>query len=460
MVSGRSPSHHFFLSQTHTQLHSHSQGRNKLKCIEHKAQTDDEKQSPGPDQHHSNNTSSLISTSAISTPSLPSTTTSSDELFPTSQSTVVQAHGSPSMYSTNSVSSPSTTSPLSASSVPTSSPSHSPLPPQPQSSNPSPNSSSSALCIDTSTSTSPGGSSLLDIPQTTMSWISSQTQLHAQQQPALIDITEVPVEGVLLYNPEIRNGAQGPPSVQNRVQSSQSGGQGPPSVQNGVQSPPSVDESIFSMSSADSGVLLPAQRNFSSGGSLSPDSCSPYNSPFSTVSTLPSSVWSPEMGTNLHTAVSTDSIPSISSSVPFQNSPQTSDFIPQAPPISDTFNPQIPSDFNFSSNASDYPQAFDNFNFVPGLDFSMLEPQQFNTSSNHQVQPDDSMLQHLLGEIIALNDESDFNAAVHACPMPGNGTVTVDTNFIPHSKTVPASNSNSSAPFHGKSKVNLTTVVM
>ena len=52
----------------------------------------------------------------------------------------------------------------------------------------------------------------------------------------------------------------------------------------------------------------------------------------------------------------------------------------------------------------------------------MLEPQQFNTSSNPQVNPGDSILQHqiLLGEIIALNDISDFNAVP---TVPGNGTV-------------------------------------
>ena len=421
-----------------------------MKCIEHKAQTDNEKQSPQPDHHQSDSTSSLINTSIISTPSVPSSTASSNELFPTSQSSV--PHGSPSMYSsTGSISSLSTTCPPSASSVPTSSPSYSPLH-QPQSSNPSPNSLSSVLHVDSSPSTSPAGisfSGVPDVPQTTMSWISSQTQ--RQQQPAPIDITEVPVEGAVLYSPEIQNGAQSPQSIQNP----QSEGQRPPSAQNGVQSPPSVSELKLSTSSADSGVLLPAQRNFSSGGSLSPDSCSPYNSPISTVSTLPSSVWSPEMATSLHTAVSTDSIPSTASSVPFQNSPQNSDFIPQAPPISDSFNPQIPSNFNFSSNAASYSQNFDNSDFVPGLDFSMLEPQLFNTSSSPQIHSGDSMLQHLLGEILALNDGSDFSAAAHT--MPGNGTVNMDSTFIPHSNAVPTSNSNTSAPFQGKRIVGLLT---
>ena len=156
------------------------------------------------------------------------------------------------------------------------------------------------------------------------------------------------------------------------------------------------------------------------------------------------------MGTSLHTSVSTDSIPSATASVPFQNS-QTSDFIPQAPPLSDTFNPQIPTDFNFSSNASpNYPQNDHTSDFVPSLDFSMLEPHQFSTSSNPQVNSGDSMLQHLLGEIIALNDISDFSAAVPTVPV--NGTMNMDTTFNPHAKSMPSLSSNTSAPFQGMVK--------
>jgi hypothetical protein len=234
----------------------------------------------------------------------------------------------------------------------------------------------------------------------------------------------------------VQNGVQSPFDAQNGIQN-------PPRVQNRIQSLPSVSGSIVSTTSTDSGMILPAQRNFSSGGSLSPDS-SPYNSPISTVSTVPSSVWSPETGTSLHTFVSTDSIPSATSgSVPFQSSPQSSDFIPPPaaplPPIGTTFNSQIPSNFNFFSN---YPQDFDNLHSdLPGLDFTMLEPQQFSGSSIPQVHPEDSVLQNLLDEMIALND-SDFSGA-------GNGTVNMDMNFIPHS--MPSSNYNSSAPFQGKS---------
>ena len=74
----------------------------------------------------------------------------------------------------------------------------------------------------------------------------------------------------------------------------------------------------------------------------------------------------------------------------------------------------------------------------------MLEPQQFSSSSIPQVHPGDSVLQHLLDEMIALNDDSGFSGAT----IPGNGTVNMDNSFILDS--MPNSNSNSSAPFQGK----------
>ena len=271
------------LSHTHTHTHTHtnSQGRNKRKCIEQKAHTDNEKSQSN---HHKRDHTSLLVNTSGSLSSLPSssTTTSSDELLPTFQSNV--AHGSPMASSIGSVSSLSSANPLSASSsIPTSSPSYSPEP-QLQSTNASPNMPSSAL-VTTCTCTSPADSNfsgVCDVPQTT--WVSNLTLLQ-QEQPVPIDIAQVPIEGRVLYNTEIQklNGVQSPLPVQMGFQS-------PPSVQNQVQSPPSVDGSIFTASPANSSVILPTQRNFSGGGSFSSDNSSPYNSPISTVSTHPSSV--------------------------------------------------------------------------------------------------------------------------------------------------------------------------
>ena len=391
-----------------------------MRRIEHKAETDDDgKQSPPPDHQQQSNVSSTSTPSPLSS----SSTTSSDYQLPTiSQGSTVSC-GSPSVYSsTRSVSSLSTTSPgppLSVSpAAPTSSPAYLPPQPQSQSSNRSPETGTS---LHTSVSTD-------SIPLATSALASVPFQNSPQTSG-----TEVP------------NGVQSPPDA--GIQSS-------PFVQNRVQSPPSVSGSIFSTASTDSGMILPAQRNFSSsGGSLSPDSCSPYNSPISTVSTLPpSSAWSPETGTSLHTSASTDSIPSVTSgSVPFQNSPQSSDFVPSAPPpapVSTTFSSQIPSDFNFSTFHS---QNFDNYSdFAPGLDFTMLEPQQFSSSSIPQVHPEDSVLQHLLDEMITLNGDSGFSGAT----IPGNGTVNMDNSFILDS--MPNSNSNSSASFQGKRAHDIT----
>ena len=54
----------------------------------------------------------------------------------------------------------------------------------------------------------------------------------------------------------------------------------------------------------------------------------------------------------------------------------------------------------------------------------MLESQQYyNSSSNHQIDLGDFMLQHLLDEVIALNDDSDLST------IPGNRTANWDTTF-------------------------------
>ena len=194
-------------------------------------------------------------------------------------------------------------------------------------------------------------------------------------------------------------------------------------VQNGVQSSLPVSGSFFASTSVNSGTLLTIQKNFSSGNSTlhkSPSSVS-------TVSKFPS-VWSPELGTSLNPSMSTNSIPSHSVSAPvaFQDFRTST----QSPSLSIiNFNSQIPSDFNFSGNVSPHcPQIFTSYghnsDFLPSFDFSMLESEQcYNSSSNHQTDLGDFMLQHLLDEVIALNDDSELST------IPGNRTANWDTTF-------------------------------
>ena len=196
----------------------------------------------------------------------------------------------------------------------------------------------------------------------------------------------------------------------------------------------------------DLGVILPAQQNFSSSGSLSSDGTSSHSSPINVVCTLSSHTWLPEMVTGLHTSMSTNSIPSVSTLVPFQNS-ETSEFVPQVPPLTTVFSLQIPPNFNFSSNNM-FPNHHQNCDNLSRLEFSMLEPQHCNTS-NPQINPDDSLVQQLLDEIIALNDDSDFSAVPI---ISGHEIVNIDTALIPQSKSVTTSTFNTLVPFQGTCK--------
>ena len=382
-----------------------------MKRIEHKACEDDSKPLFSPSHHQSNNTS----TSTTASPSHPSSTTGVNKLLSTSPSDV--AHGSPIASSIGSVSSLSVSSPPSTVSMPSLSNSHCVQAPQLQllSDTPSPSPPHSLSSVrGTCSSASQVGSTFsgtCDVHQAVTSRISDQAQLDVQEEQSA---PKVPVESVASDVPENWNGIENTSSDQN-----------------GVQSPPSDAGSIFSTSSADSGVLLlPTQRNSSNDGSLSSDNFSPYHSPTSTDDfTHPSSVLSPGMGTSLHSSVSTDSIPSTTGSIPFQAS-NISDSVPGAPSLSDVFNTQIPSHFNFSTNESPYdPQNISSSDFVSGLDFSLLDPPHFNTPSGTQTNPGDAMLQHLLGEILALNNDS-------AVPGNGNGNGTSSTSCT-------------SAPFQG-----------
>ena len=226
--------------------------------------------------------------------------------------------------------------------------------------------------------------------------------------------------------------------------------------QNGIQSPPSVGSSLSSVSSPPSTTVMPTaqQQGFVSGhfvgngGSFS-ETPSPYNSAVSAVSSPPS-VFSPDMGgpDTLHTAVSTDSIPSVGS-VPFQNF-HTLNFIPQAPPTtSDSFNPQIPSNFNFNSATSPYPTTAANLqnstSFVQNLDTFTPENQMFD-SFNPLLNPSDSVMHQLLSDMVVLNSDPNFNATAS---VPNSTAANMNSNFT-HSHPQAPSNyfmpSNSHAP--------------
>ena len=75
-------------------------------------------------------------------------------------------------------------------------------------------------------------------------------------------------------------------------------------------------------------------------------SCGPMVDSYDPVASMDLSLLSPDTGTTLNSAMSTDSIPS-ASPVSFSSS-HSSDFVPQS--TENVFNPQIPPNFNFSCN--------------------------------------------------------------------------------------------------------------
>lgn len=168
---------------------------------------------------------------------------------------------------------------------------------------------------------------------------------------------------------------------------------------NGVQSPPSVASSGIS-SPANSAVMMLSQQNFGNGhlGShVANGAPSPSSSTVSAVSSPPS-VFSPEMGTKLHTAFTTDSIPP----VPFQNI-QTSNFILQAQaPVTNGLNHEIPSDFNFTSPY--LSSAVQNPAFIPNPTTTTT----FGTP-NSDLNPNDPVVQQLMGDLVTLNGDPNFS---------------------------------------------------
>ena len=251
-----------------------------------------------------------------------------------------------------------------------------------------------------------------------------------------------------------------------------------------VQSPPSVGSVNSVSSSSGSFTASPrtrqtAQHSFIqehgiNGGSFA-ETPSPSNSAISAVSSPPS-VFSPEMGPGLYAATS-------SNSIPFQNIFHTSDPIPQAsaPLTSNSFNPQIPTSFNFNSSGSNDPTTtnstsstsyqpptnLQNSAYAPNLLNSSssssssssampMETQQVfgNSFSNSLPFPSDPLFQQLLGEMVALNSDPNFNSMaplsndtstnlLSTISPPPSSAATVPSSFAPT-----ATSSGSLSPFH------------
>ena len=315
---------------------------------------------------------------------------------------------------------------------------------------PSPNALTSARKMDTPPldGATNGGHS---VPQTNLASVPKQqgqfTQLQRERPPTAGGGNTVPM-GVQEYVPMLTA-----PSSSSTTAATPTTN---PAMedQNGVQSPPSVGSSLSSISSPPSAIAMSAnqmqqqQGGFASdgkfvgngGGSFS-ETPSPYNSAISTVSSPPS-VFSPEgnMGTGmLHSAVSTDSIPSVGSGLPFQNF-HAQNFIPQATTttttsMSNSFNTQIPSNFNFNGTTSGYHptttstsaaniQNSTSFatNFVP-------DNQMYVDNSDHPLlNPNDPVMHQLLSDMVALNSSDPSFSSMATIP-PTNGVAGSATNM-------------------------------
>ena len=229
--------------------------------------------------------------------------------------------------------------------------------------------------------------------------------------------------------------------------------------QNGVQSPPSVGSSLSSVSSPPSSVAVSANQMLqqggggggfggdgqfvsSSGGGSFSGAPSPYNSAISAVSSPPS-VFSPEgnMGTGmLHSAVGTDSIPFVDSSLPFQNF-HAQNFIPQATTtntsMSNSFNTQIPSNFNFNGTTSTYHPSTTPTSSAANIQNSTSFATNFDPENQMYVDnpdqpllnPNDPVMHQLLSDMVALNSsDPSFNAVATIPPTNGSAT-NVNTSF-------------------------------
>ena len=160
----------------------------------------------------------------------------------------------------------------------------------------------------------------------------------------------------------------------------------------------------------------------------------------------PPSVFSPDgnMGTGmLHSAVYTDSIPSMGSGLPFQSF-HAQNFILQATTttsMSNRFNTQIPSNFNFNGTTSAYhPSTIftsstaniqNSTSFATNFD---SENQIYIDNPDHPLlNPNNPVMHQLLSDMVALNSsDPSFNAVAAAPPTNGSiaGSATnVNTSF-------------------------------
>ena len=199
----------------------------------------------------------------------------------------------------------------------------------------------------------------------------------------------------------------------------------PPTVQITDQIPlPLVSSGTFS---PDSSILSSGQQALSPGQHFPSytnptNSCSPLletslvsdNSAAHVTQRL-SCNFSPESGTSLESAMSADSIPSVSS-VSFSNSDQTLDFLPQT--IQNRiFNPQIPSSFNFSDNASTSSSYQTHDQYTDPMQCCNIFPTQslyrplsethnlFDNSNRYLINSSDPLMQRLLtGEMMGCSN--------------------------------------------------------
>ena len=231
-----------------------------------------------------------------------------------------------------------------------------------------------------------------------------------------------------------------------------------PLEQNGVLDSPLVyRSSIDSSPDSSTMMVIPHQQEFIPSPEqflnfANPvEMCSPYNSTTSTDFS-PHSSYPVDVDTMLHTASSTDSIPS-ATSVPFQNT----NFIPQAP-LND-FNPQIPESFNFSNNTTfpyqppnAHSSLFISTSAGPSVPVPTTHDQAFD-SSNLLTNSSDPLM-HQLGAVGEMMGES--NVDIMACLQ--DATANVDSvfshscpqnNFIPDSDcSAPLQDATLNTPAH------------
>ena len=210
--------------------------------------------------------------------------------------------------------------------------------------------------------------------------------------------------------------------------------------QPGVQSP------IMSISSTDSSPTsstvsaAPRQEEVIVNPEQFLNSISDCGAPLAGFSQPPAtmlcSAYRPEIDPMLHTMSGSDSIPSVSTAIPFHNP----NFTPQAR----DFNPRIPLSFNFSNNNS-ICQSFDNSQNTPFTDNSIsavpMPTAGTHTSnfdiSNMLANSDNSLTQQLIISEDSLMDKTSLDTLTTSLPHP---TASVDRIMVPIAHSYPQTN--------------------